>query len=221
MNNYIPIEIEQNIPTTIIEEASSTDIQVVDIDIEQPITQLTDLIRELLQRAQKLVVSDSSTHNINTQLYKHAREWRKLIDAKRKEMVEPFRAKTAEINDKAKSLTDELDKVIWITNTNTSAYQKQLEEIQRKEAEKIKAAALLFDVKEDIYIEPVPTVIRAQGAISTTRTVRKFRIVDLAKVPLKYIQIHERAVENDLKLGINSIEGLEIYEEKITTLRTR
>jgi hypothetical protein len=43
----------------------------------------------------------------------------------------------------------------------------------------------------------------------------------MAKVPAKYLMVDEAAIKRDLKLGVSEIDGIEIFEEKITQLRTR
>jgi hypothetical protein len=45
--------------------------------------------------------------------------------------------------------------------------------------------------------------------------------VDISKVPTKYLMVNEEAVKRDLKLGIETIPGLEVYEETTTQLRVR
>jgi hypothetical protein len=84
----------------------------------------------------------------------------------------------------------------------------------------LKAAAHLLDVDVP-YLMPIEKNLRGDGAMTVTRTVRKFRIVDPSKVPLKYMKLDEEAVKAAIKLGVAEIEGLEIYDEKETTLRSR
>ncbi len=54
-----------------------------------------------------------------------------------------------------------------------------------------------------------------------TKTEKTFRIIDISKVPAKYLTVDEKAVERDLKLGVGTIEGLDIYSITKTSLRTR
>ncbi len=63
--------------------------------------------------------------------------------------------------------------------------------------------------------------IRGEGAILTTKTEKAFRVLDISKVPLKYLMVDEAAVKKDLKLGINEVPGIEVFESTTTQLRMR
>ena len=196
---------------------------------EQPIVALTPegakgkikaYISDLLSMAGSLVVTTEDGYKKITSLYKSARECKKAVEAKRKELVEPFRAQTAIINDKAKELSEPLDKIIEIANAKTGSYQKLLEEQKRVNDEETRQAAALFG-DSDIYIAPLEKTIRGDGAMAITKTVKKFRLSDINKVPMKYLMLNEKAIELDIKLGLSEIAGLEIYEEQTTQLRVR
>ena len=178
-------------------------------------------INDMVAFAKSLVVNTEESYRSITALYKKAREWKKSLEAKRKELVDPFRSQIADINDKAKVLSDPLDAVIELANAKVNGYQKLLEEKKQKEEAELREVAALFDAGEDIYVPPVEKIIRGDGAIAVTKIEKKFRVVDITKVPAKYLAIDEKAVTLDLKLGLDAISGLEIYEETTTQLRTR
>ena len=119
-----------------------------------------------------------------------------------------------------KELSEPLDKIIEIANAKTGSYQKLLEEQKRVNDEETRQAAALFG-DSDIYIAPLEKTIRGDGAMAITKTVKKFRLSDINKVPMKYLMLNEKAIELDIKLGLSEIAGLEIYEEQTTQLRVR
>jgi len=194
---------------------------LIPMDSREHEVQIKSIISDMLAFTEQLVVNSEVSYKKVTSLYRQAREWKKSIDAKRKEMTEPLRKQAAAINDKAKELTDPLDSVIDLANAKANGYQRMLEDLKRQEEEKIRAAAALFDAEEEIYIPPMEKVIRGEGAVAVTKTEKKFKVTDLSKVPLKYLMVDEKAIEQDIRLGINQIEGLEIYEETTTQLRIR
>lgn len=55
--------------------------------------------------------------------------------------------------------------------------------------------------------------INQSSANSVVRKVWAFRLTDLSKVPLQYIQLNETAVRNAIKAGERNIAGLEIFQE--------
>ncbi len=183
--------------------------------------QLKGIIREMLALTEQLKVDTEANYKSITSVYAQARSWKKCIEAKRKDLNEPLRKKMAVINDKAKELTDPLDQVINLANAKVHGYHKHLEDLKRKEEETLRNAASLFDAEDEVYVAPVDKILRGDGAISVTKTEKHFKVLDLSKVPLKYLMVNEKAIEHDLKLGINEVPGLEIWEENKTQLRTR
>ncbi len=55
--------------------------------------------------------------------------------------------------------------------------------------------------------------INQSSANSVVRKVWAFRLTDLSKVPLQYIQLNETAVRNAIEAGERNIAGLEIFQE--------
>lgn len=189
--------------------------------IPENLAHIKTVIRDMEIFANSLPSDNEPAFLKLTSLYCQAREWIKEVEVVRKKRVDPLRKEMAAINDKAKEITEPLNKVIEIANHKTSLYQKMLEDSKRLEDEKMRAAAKIFDFEDDIYIPPVEKNMRGDGAMTVTKTEKKFRLSDLSKVPLKYLMVDEKTVERDLKLGIEVIPGLEVYEETTTSLRKR
>lgn len=194
---------------------------VVPLNSKEHESQIKAVINQMVSFTLQLDVVNDAAYKKVTSLYRQARDWKKAIEAKRKQLVDPLRRQTSLINDKAKDLTDPLDQVIDMANMKASGYTKMLEEAKKKEDERIRLAASLFDAEDEVYIPPMEKNIRGEGASTFTKIEKKFKVVDISKVPLKYLTVNEKAVEMDIKMGINAIPGLEIYETQTTTLRSR
>lgn len=194
---------------------------LIPLDAAESALQVKKTIRDMLAFTEQLVVNTETAYKKITSLYAQAREWKKCLESKRKELVDPFRKQMAAINDKAKELTDPLDQVISLANAKVNGYQAFLQDLKRQEEENLRSAAALFDAEDEVYIAPLEKVLRGDGAVTVTKTEKRFKVLDLTKVPLKYLMVNEKAVEQDLKLGINEIPGLEIWEETTTQLRVR
>lgn len=188
--------------------------EVEQLDVKKHISQLVLDLRGI-------VVKDEKSYRTMTSHYKCAREWKNIVEAKRKEMVEPFRKEISAINDKAKGLTDPLDEAIEIANHHATLYLRHLQDLKRAEDEKLRKAAALFDAEEDLYIPHLETKIRSEDVTITTKTEKQFRVVDISKVPRKYLTIDEEAIMQDIKLGVGEIPGLEISETTTTRLRVK
>lgn len=190
------------------------------LDTPSKAVMATNIINDMVEFTKSLVVDSDPAYKKITSMYRQAREWKKNIDARRKEMTEPLRKQTASINDKAKELTDPLDSVIEMANAKANGYLHLLEQAKKKEDEELRAAAALFGEGE-LYIPPMEKTVRGDGAVTVTKQVTKFRLVDISKVPSRYLVVDEAAVKKDLALGVAEIPGLEIYQETTTQLRVR
>jgi len=180
-----------------------------------------DALNDVLKRIQDTIPNHEQAYNFLTSIYAKARDWKKAIETKRKELTEPFRKEVIRINDKAKEVSDPIDRIIDLANLGASNYMKFLEDKKKQEEEKAQIAYDLFDLKEFAVVAEVPKSIRGEGAMTVTKTENKFRVTDMNKIPEKYLQVNEALVLRDIKLGITEIEGLEIYQETTTQLRKR
>jgi hypothetical protein len=164
-------------------------------------------------------VVDDKSYKEATFLYNKARTWKKFIEDCRKRITEPYRKKTASINDKAKELTSILDTFIDDANRKTCSYLQLLEEQRLKKEAELKSKVSLLDLEED-SVAPVQSIVPAgDGAIMVTKRTTKFRVIDEAKVPSQYLMVNEEAIQHAIKLGMLEIPGIEIYEETTSSLR--
>lgn len=191
------------------------------LQVQKDTHEMHKKIKEMISQAQSLIVDNEGAYKEVTRIYREAQTAKKAIDGRRKELVTPFRDEISRINDRAKSVLDPLDRITEIANMKASSYQRLLEDRRQKEEEKLRAAAALFDAEEEIYVAPLEKVTRGDGANLVTKVEKRFRLVDITKVPAKYLLIDESAVRKDLQLGVNEIPGLDVYDETTTTLRVR
>lgn len=192
-----------------------------EVSLEGNTLQVKKVIKDMLSFATSLIVDNETAYKKVTQLYSQARSWKKCVDEKRKAMTEPLRKQTSAINDKAKELTDPLDGVIELANAKATGYQRTLEAKRLEEETRLRKAAELFDAADEVYVPALDKVLRGDGASAVTKVEKRFRLIDIGKVPAKYLMIDEKKLLQDIKLGLTSIDGIEVYDETITTLRVR
>lgn len=178
-------------------------------------------IIEFAEKLKDFVVNDESSNNMILNIYSKARVCEKEIETERKRRGDPLRRELARINDKAKEVSDPLSKIISICNQKSAGYKNLLNEQNEQLQLKIREAEDMFGCITQEFVEPVSKVIRGEGAMSITKVEKKFKLVDIAKVPLKYLMLDEAQLKRDIALGMANIDGIEIYEESKTTLRIR
>lgn len=198
--------------------------QIIEMDeflVDGPSIDIKKRLGEIVSGARGLAVNCEDSFRKITGLYAESKDWEKRIEFIRKQSNQPDQDRINARNDKAKELLTPLKEIQSIAKEKTAQYQLMLEEARREEEAKMAEGADLLGLSEAPEVAPVPQSQRGDGAILYKRTVRKFRIVDRAKIPAKYLKVDEEAIERDIKLGIGEIEGVSIYEEEITQLRTR
>lgn len=178
-------------------------------------------VSEMKEAAQSLVVNNEGAFKEITALYKKAKDWEKIVENRRKEANAPDQARINARNDRAKDITDPLKSIQAICKAKSAQYQQAVEAEQAAQADALQLGALLFD-EENVFVPEKPkTTLRGEGATVFTKMEKRFRVVDLEKVPSKYLMLDEDKVKRDIKLGIAEIPGLEIYEEKTTQIKVR
>ncbi len=199
---------------------SANAIVEVNSDVTINELEIKKLITDMQIFAKNLDVTQESAFKKITSIYADAKTWDRIIEQKRKEGNAPFQSRINENNDRAKEITEPLKLIQEICKRKADGYQRMLEEQKRKEREAIESAAAIFDA-EMPYLPPAPTNHRGDGAVAYSKTETKFRCIDLALVPRKYLMLDEDAVKRDIKLGIAEIAGIEIYQTKTTQLKLR
>lgn len=192
---------------------------LVSFDTENALS-LKDKLQTALEIASSLAVVDDPSFRKMTAFYADSKEWEKRVEFLRKQANAPDQERINARNDKAKEILAPLKQVQMIAKQKCEQYQLLIERQRQEEEEKLQKAFDLIGINEAPIIEAEKST-RGDGAMMYTRTIRKFRIVDLTKVPMKYLQLNEDMVNRELKLGISEIPGLEVYDETVTQLRTR
>lgn len=182
---------------------------------------LKESLQSIIANASALEVTNEDHFFKMTSLYAESKNWEKRIEFIRKEANQPDQERINFRNDRAKEILTPLKQIQTIAKQKCEKYQLILEQRKLEEQKKVQEAVDLLGLDEVPTVASVDKYQRGDGAIMYTRTVRKFRTVDLSKVPSRYLQLNEDMVANDIGLGVSEIPGIEIYEEKVTQLKTR
>lgn len=156
-----------------------------------------------------------------TDFFAMARKYRTAIEAKRKHFTAPLREQINEINHKAKTMTDALDRGILIANRQLGQYTNYLKRKEEQKKREILEMASSFGVDVPIEISESPKPEATATTTIVTKKTSKYKVVNLSKVPRKYLTIDDEAVKRDIRLGVRKITGLEIYDEETITLRKK
>lgn len=204
-----------------LEDSEEMKFELEAVSMNGDIYQSRRALQETISITKQNKVESEEDYNNLTKLYARCRDVKKKVEAERKSLTEPLRKQMTAINDKAKTVTEPLDELIELLNFQASCYQKMLENKAKKEAEELKAKSFLLDLMPEEIFVPVPQKTISQEAVTVTKTVKKFRVLDVHQIPMQYMKPNEDLIEQHIKLGITEIPGIEVYEETTTQLRVK
>lgn len=160
----------------------------------------------------------------------------KTLDAKRKEILEPYISFEKSLNGFVAGFTDRLKDISNLTKAKEMRFVA-LQEMQRREAEKKAqeaAAKLQAKINKDAekkgieaiqvqapIVPPAPTKVRTETG-TTSYEVKSWagEIINDSEVPRVYCEVSQRLVNQAVKEGCREIPGVKIYEKTEIRYRT-
>lgn len=135
----------------------------------------------------------------------------KTIEDKRKEITQPLNASLKATNAMFKQLSQPFFEADRIIRDKVMDFRQAQEEKAQKEKErrqKIQAAHAAKGHETHEITQPKVEVAK------TTVTAKRwtFEIVDLSKVPRKYLIVDCSAVREDIRNGVRQIDGIDIFQ---------
>jgi len=155
---------------------------------------------------------------------------KKALEERRKEYTQPLNAHLKEINEAFKGMVTPIELADATLRGKVGAYNREQERL-RQEAERARALreeALTIEAKltqqtGEIFPETAPAVVMPEFHPATkvftdvgylnTRKVRKYRVINFSLLPDEYKLEDSVKLGKVVRAGINSIPGVEIYEE--------
>jgi len=193
-------------------------------------------------------IEDSKSAKKAGDLLKGAKTFRDEIEAKRKEIVKPFKDPAAEIDKLVKPYRDVLDAFITELSGLIYVYKKEQNEklLAEENERRLLEIETLISKKEELIKESIETGssliameaakigneidkiangeiyeyngIRSSYSLTTVKEKWTYKIINSSKVPKQYLEPSDKLIKEALKDGVRSIKGLEIID--IGTVRS-
>lgn len=186
-------------------------MEIQEKDIEVVKTQVS----KALQAAEAVEV-DSDEQMIEAgEIRKRIKTVGEMIDEQKKSATDPLNKSLKVIRGWFKPIEDDYEQAKNIISKKMLAYQDMMfqeqERVREENEAKIKAREQEPEMK--IKMTAVPQVVQKSEDFHT-RTVKKFRVVDIAIVPREFMVVDEVAVRKQMMAGI-PVCGIEYYSENI------
>jgi hypothetical protein len=197
---------------------------------------------KMIEQAERAQVNDAASAEAAADLAKWFRVLFKKIEEERDSLVRPLNDHVKMINGRFKGTTEALKRGEGVINKKLLDYVKEQQRIEAEKAEAARkkaeeealAAALALEAKGNTsaaseiltdVIEAPETVqkvgaVRGDfGSVATVRKVWTFEVVELAKVPVEYLEVIGPKVNAAIRAGERDIPGLRIYEKDSLAVR--
>jgi vacuolar-type H+-ATPase subunit I/STV1 len=160
----------------------------------------------------------------------------KKVEAERVRLVKPANEYTKAVNATARKMSEKLKDAVEGAKHRIGQFRHRQELERRKAEEAIKKASekLQKELDEEAKksgveaptVTPAPlpkkrkVAVSETGATAHTRKVWKYKVIDEGKVPRQYCTPDGKKINAAIKGGMREIEGLEIWEDVTTVLKT-
>lgn len=184
---------------------------------------------ELEKQAKDLKVIDSETFQIAIDGAGTTKGLIKAIDGKKAEQTGPYREFINKVNNAAKFFTEPLKSIANEFSRKSGDYQYQLDLARKKQEKAIEEAnrklqeELDKQAKKDGIEAPVVTPVKvpkpetvihtAGGHSQHLRKQWMGEIEDGEKVPREYCVPDQKLINQAVRMGVRSIEGIKIFEK--------
>jgi hypothetical protein len=187
----------------------------VENPIEKHLAQVQPFINQRVEIEQfKIEIQNQNDVDLVNSKLDLAKKIKKDVEKKRKEIIKPFNDFVKKINDKIKKdVTIPLDNFIAKLKAGLWKYEIEQRKIQE---EKLKSLEIEKEPELESQEMPISSVVDELPQATGIKTVKRwtYEVIDLEKVPRKYLQIDHKMVMTAIAAGQLEIDGLKIFEEE-------
>jgi len=205
-------------------------IEKLDIQpIQKEFDKYKPQLAELESQAKDLKVTDNETFQISVDGAGTAKGLVKAIDGRKAEITTPYREFINKVNNAAKFFIDPLKRIAEEFSRKGGDYQYQLQLAEKKRQKAIDEANVKLQKELDKQAEedgveavtvipvktpkPETTIHTAGGHSQHLRKQWVGEIEDGEKVPREYCVPDQRLINQAVRMGVRTIEGVKIFEK--------
>lgn len=167
----------------------------------------------LVEMAFKIDPGAASAMDLIDSIYSEAKPIVKMIEKMEMAQKKPHKDAIQKITQAASKATDRLEMAIEIAKEKASLYSKWMEEQRQMAIEECGKSGEIMTLEA--------AQMSGEGSSIVTKTKRNFKIIDINKIPINYLEPNEKLIKYTINNSENKIPGIEIYEETTTSLRLK
>jgi len=211
-------------------------LPAVDETAEQHLQVIATQVATLEQRVERLAIKTEADYQTGLGFVAEIKAALKSAEADRVAITGPLNDALRRINAKYKGPMDSLRAAqrtiearcgAWYAERQRKAREAEAKALaaqqaklasKQKLARELGVAAPLPTPVAPRIVEPAKTIKFEGGASATIKTIKRWRLVDITKVPLEYLTTNDTKIGQVVRAGVE-IPGIEIYDEYITSVK--
>lgn len=190
-------------------------------------TKEIELYKQDMAKAEKysfdLVIGSKEDYEAAMTEGKSYKDILEKITTRKEEITKPLNSALKSVRDLFKPLETAGENALKTIKTKMLAFiteeNRKAEEAKRKLAERVEKGTMKAEtaVKKIEAIRNPETTVKTEEAKTVTKTVKKYRVTDKAKIPLEFMEADMVKIKASFRAG-KPVEGVEEYEEKEISL---
>ncbi len=178
--------------------------------IEQTLQRQTKDIIVLKQEAQKIVIRNTKDVINAIEFLSKLKKKIKALEQERLKYTAPLNQSLKNLNSTFKTITEPLKNFEKEIKVSILMYRQDEEKRKNEREKKLQKE----NKNKNIHLKTAPTVIESKSGKIRIPLRLKFKIINLKKIPLKYLKLNEIKVREDINNGMKKIPGIKIYKEE-------
>ena len=185
-------------------ERNYSEISVFDVELAKSKLDVNS-VNELVEKAHSFVIETDEEAQKGLSMALQARDLGRTIEETRKSIVRPHIDFQKSITEFAKDFQSKLKEI-------EGSLQKKIENYQEKRKQSLKEQGIDDSSFDNLSVDEGST---------TTKKAWDFKLDNIALVPLQYLQLNEKLIKEEIKLGNRNIPGIKIFEVEKKQLRLK
>lgn len=190
------------------------------IEKEETSISIIEQLQPEIESIGNIKIVDEQSLTKATEVLSQANKYAKQLEEDKQKITKPINDALKEIRARYKPLENKLEDIILTIRKSMTSYQTEQMRLKKIEEEKIANRVAKGTLKVETGIRKLEELPQTADKIATQsgkiafKTVKKFEVIDLTQVPIKYHLADETAIRDAMKAGIE-LPGVKYFEEQV------
>jgi len=190
---------------------------------DQEIKKVSKNLPGMIESAEQLEILNQETRETAVTILGELKKVKSLVNDRKLFYTKPLKQMMTDYNTMANNFLEPIKKADQLIRGKLIKYDDYLEDLKRKEEEKLKKKTekAIQENKPLPVAKPIDTTkkVKSENNTFTVTKVRKFEITDEMELPRQFLTPDLKKIGKLVKAGIEEIPGVRIWTEKSSMVR--